>query len=196
MVVYLLHFERPYTSPNGAKTVAHYLGGTGDLQARLVAHRDGTGARLLQVIRDAGIGFELARTWEGGWDEEQRLKGIKDAAGMCPLCGVWPRKGQVMRGGYAVVASAINEHYGLAAPVTRQQVHRWDTHQSKNMAGHVPPGPVEIRPHARRTTPSRVFETGPWLLWFGEGVRGPRRKGWVVNVPATRRVTTVRSGLV
>jgi hypothetical protein len=100
-----------------------------------------------------------------------------------------------MRGGYAVVAAAINERYGLGTAITRQQVHRWDTHQSKNMAGHVPPEPVEIRPDARRTMPSRVFETEPWVYWFGEGVRGPRRKGWVVNVPSYPRVETVRTSL-
>ncbi len=36
-----------------------------DLPARLEAHGAGRGARLMEVIKAAGIGFTLARTWPG-----------------------------------------------------------------------------------------------------------------------------------
>ena len=57
--VYLLHFERPY------KHARHYLGFAEDLERRLELHRAGRGARLVEVVVAAGIGFQLVRTWEG-----------------------------------------------------------------------------------------------------------------------------------
>jgi predicted GIY-YIG superfamily endonuclease len=47
--VYLLHFDRPY------KRARHYLGWASDLDARLAQHTAGHGARLLEVVHDAGI---------------------------------------------------------------------------------------------------------------------------------------------
>ncbi|MGP4105307.1 hypothetical protein [Nonomuraea sp. KM90] len=84
--VYLLHFDQPY------KHARHYIGWTpGDLNRRLRQHRNGTGARLLQVITAAGIGFALARTWNGGRNLERSLKRRGGASRACPLCGVTPR---------------------------------------------------------------------------------------------------------
>ncbi|MBO0885357.1 MAG: hypothetical protein J2P17_34495, partial [Mycobacterium sp.] len=57
--VYLLHFDRPY------KHARHYLGWARDLETRLTAHQTGHGARLLEVIQQAGISWTLARTWPG-----------------------------------------------------------------------------------------------------------------------------------
>lgn len=87
--VYLIHFDEPY------KHARHYLGwaspGRGRLERRLEQHRKGTGARLMQVIFDAGIGWQLARTWPGGRDLERRLKQRHKIRTACPLCGVTPR---------------------------------------------------------------------------------------------------------
>jgi hypothetical protein len=65
---------------------------TSDLHTRLAAHaagrgaRDG-GARLVQVIREAGIGFEVARTWpEATRATERQLKRRGGARRHCPLC--------------------------------------------------------------------------------------------------------------
>lgn len=66
--VYLVHFETPY------RHAKHYLGSTADLDARLAQHRAGTGARLMAVITDAGIGWRIARTWSGDRRLERRLK--------------------------------------------------------------------------------------------------------------------------
>jgi predicted GIY-YIG superfamily endonuclease len=84
--VYLLHFDRPY------RHARHYLGWAQDVQARLALHACGRGARLLQVVRDAGIAWTLARTWPGTprWRERQ-LKAQGGASRRCPLCGVAPR---------------------------------------------------------------------------------------------------------
>lgn len=84
--VYLLHFDRPY------KHARHYIGWTpGDLNRRLRQHRNGTGARLMQVITAAGIDFVVARVWDGGRNLERSLKNRGGASRACPLCGVTPR---------------------------------------------------------------------------------------------------------
>jgi len=84
-LVYLLHFDRPYGSGRYGKA-SHYLGTCTDLEARLQAHRCGRGARLIEVITAAGIGFVVARTWEGGRGLERRLKNRKNSPRLCPIC--------------------------------------------------------------------------------------------------------------
>jgi hypothetical protein len=90
-VVYLLHFIDPATGRSARyQHAGHYRGTSDDLPARLQAHRDGTGARLMQVIKQAGLSFVLARTWPGGRDRERQLKREGGASRMCPECGVKP----------------------------------------------------------------------------------------------------------
>ncbi|SRR6266498_1537468 len=83
-IIYLIHFERPY------KHARHYLGWATDLEHRLRQHRAGYGARLLDVIQQAGIAWSLARTWPGTRTRERQLKRQGGASRCCPLCGVRP----------------------------------------------------------------------------------------------------------
>lgn len=87
--VYLIHFERPY------EHARHYLGHTEDLAARLQAHRSGNGARLMEVVTQAGIDWTLVRTWEGSRDLERKLKAHKHAPRLCPICNPegWESRG-------------------------------------------------------------------------------------------------------
>lgn len=86
--VYLLHFDRPY------KHARHYLGSAKDLQARLEEHRNGTGSRLMAVLKANGIGFTLVRVWRpnkkkdglNGRELEARLKRHQKNCKLCPLC--------------------------------------------------------------------------------------------------------------
>jgi predicted GIY-YIG superfamily endonuclease len=78
--VYLLHFSEPY------KHAKHYIGFARDLSARLESHANGTGARLLEVISEAGLTFSLARTWQGSRKSERQLKNRKEAPALCPVC--------------------------------------------------------------------------------------------------------------
>ncbi len=80
MSVYLIHFDQPY------KHARHYLGYASDVSARLQLHASGQGARLMQVIVEAGITWRLARTWSGGRDFERKLKSRKKASELCPFC--------------------------------------------------------------------------------------------------------------
>lgn len=87
MTVYLLHFDRPVSHKH---TTQHYVGYTSSrrtLQARLIHHEDGTGARLPAAAAERGIGFECVRVWDKE-DRlfERRLKRQKNARRYCPAC--------------------------------------------------------------------------------------------------------------
>ncbi|SOD72743.1 hypothetical protein SAMN05892883_2090 [Jatrophihabitans sp. GAS493] len=86
--VYLLHFDRPY------KHAKHYIGWASNLDARLAHHRAGSGANLLAVLRREGIGWTLARTWNGSRNRERQIKLQGGASRVCPMCGVIPRNPQ------------------------------------------------------------------------------------------------------
>jgi predicted GIY-YIG superfamily endonuclease len=78
---YLLHFDQRY------EHAGHYTGWATDLDRRLPEHLLGRGARLLEVITQAGIGFRLARTWPGVTRaRERQLKNQGGASRYCPIC--------------------------------------------------------------------------------------------------------------
>ena len=78
--IYLLHFDAPFGHAQ------HYLGWAKHLDARLQHHERGTGANLLRHVRNAGIGWQLSRTWQGDRYLERRLKNRGGAARLCPIC--------------------------------------------------------------------------------------------------------------
>jgi predicted GIY-YIG superfamily endonuclease len=81
MTVYLIHFQ---SNLNHAR---HYVGYAEHVAQRLAHHKNGTGARILAVCNERGIGYDLARTWEGaGRGFERKLKRCKNAARYCPVC--------------------------------------------------------------------------------------------------------------
>ncbi len=86
MTVYLIHFDTPYTSPNGRKTIRHYLGSTSNLKQRIAAHQSGQGARVMEVITAAGIPWHVARKWKGGRQLERQFKRRHNAPQLCPVC--------------------------------------------------------------------------------------------------------------
>jgi predicted GIY-YIG superfamily endonuclease len=78
---YLFHFDQRY------EHAGHYTGWATDLDRRLPEHFSGRGARLLEVITQAGIGFRLARTWPGVTRaRERQLKNQGGASRYCPIC--------------------------------------------------------------------------------------------------------------
>jgi hypothetical protein len=86
-VIYLLHFHRPY------RHARHYTGWTADLLDRLQAHATGRGARLIEVIWAAGIGFTCVRIAEGTRATERAIKNAGGAVRYCPVCTPHPRNG-------------------------------------------------------------------------------------------------------
>lgn len=77
--VYLIHFAEPF------RHARHYMGWAGNLQARLAHHAAGTGANLLRHVNDAGITWELARTWPGDRNLERSMK-TRGHTRICPIC--------------------------------------------------------------------------------------------------------------
>ena len=83
--VYLLHLDPPL------KHARHYTGWTSDLDARLEAHRSGRGARLMEVVKEAGGTFRLVRTWAGSRSLERAIKDRHEAPKLCPECSPQPK---------------------------------------------------------------------------------------------------------
>lgn len=78
-MIYVLHFNQPY------KHARHYVGFSKDVPARLEAHRSGNGARLIEVITQAGIGFEVTAIWQGNRKLERKLH-KRGGSRICPRC--------------------------------------------------------------------------------------------------------------
>jgi predicted GIY-YIG superfamily endonuclease len=87
MTVYLIHFDKPY------RHARHYLGSASRLKQRLARHRAGQGARLLDVIQQAGITWRCVRQWKGGQELERRLKRRHSGCRLCPICLAAARQG-------------------------------------------------------------------------------------------------------
>jgi hypothetical protein len=99
-VVYLIHFDRLYVPYPGAPLrdcAGHYCGWTTHLAARLARHAAGDGARLLAVVHQAGITWQLARVWPGPRERERQLKRQGGASRRCPLCKTPRRAWEVAR---------------------------------------------------------------------------------------------------
>ena len=84
-MIYLLHFDKPLAHAR------HYIGFSNNLDARLEHHRNGTGARITQVLRERGITFTLAATWKGERQDERRLH-RRGKTAICPICTAKPRR--------------------------------------------------------------------------------------------------------
>jgi hypothetical protein len=87
-MVYLLCFHQKF------KHAKHYIGFAESQESfakRLACHKSGRGARLMKAITKAGIGFEVARTWnDGDRTFERKLKKRKNGPKLCPICSVKP----------------------------------------------------------------------------------------------------------
>lgn len=87
--VYLIHFDRPLAHAR------HYMGWTSNLRERLQRHREGSDARLMQVVQAAGISWRVSRTWPGGRSLERKLKRQKNGPRLCPICRAQARGEQL-----------------------------------------------------------------------------------------------------
>jgi len=95
-VIYMLCFHDWYEPYPGAPRYCcarHYVGWTEDLLHRLDCHASGTGARLVEVIWQAGIGFTLVRLCEGTRRRERAIKNDGGAVRYCPACTPRPWTG-------------------------------------------------------------------------------------------------------
>lgn len=81
--IYILHFDAPISDGH---TTQHYVGWAADLDARISAHAAGRGARLTQVAKERGIGFEVVASFPGTRADERRIKQQKHTKRLCPFC--------------------------------------------------------------------------------------------------------------
>lgn len=83
-MIYLIHFDKPL------KHASHYIGfvdGKRNLNKRIERHKSGQGAKILRAANQAGINWEVVRTWKDGTrDDERKLKNRKNAKHLCPTC--------------------------------------------------------------------------------------------------------------
>jgi hypothetical protein len=86
-LVYLAHFDRPIGDISNPRGYAvHYTGWTLNLPVRLGEHAAGRGARLMQVVAEQHIGWQVTRLWVGSRARERSLKRQGGAARRCPVC--------------------------------------------------------------------------------------------------------------
>ena len=79
--VYLIHFHEKLCHAQ------HYIGFTTNLDERIQCHKNGNGSRLMEVIGQLELPWEVARTWENTPKAmERELKNYKNAKRLCPIC--------------------------------------------------------------------------------------------------------------
>jgi hypothetical protein len=81
-------------APTNSRQIQHW---TLNLPVRLQEDPAGRGARLMQVVGEAGIGWQLARIWPGTRSRERSLKRSGGAARRCPVCQLTPLGLQPLR---------------------------------------------------------------------------------------------------
>lgn len=81
LTLYLIHFEQKY------EHARHYLGLSNDVKRRLEEHRSGQGNPLMKAVTEAGISWEVVRTWKHA-DRmlEVQLKSRHNSKLLCPVC--------------------------------------------------------------------------------------------------------------
>lgn len=86
--VYILHFVRPIGAADNPRGQArHYIGWAVDPEARDAAHRAGRGAALTRAAVALGVDWTMFVLTEGDRALERRLKALKSAPRLCPVCG-------------------------------------------------------------------------------------------------------------
>jgi hypothetical protein len=85
--IYLTHFSHRIGG-EGRNGAQHYAGwaAPGKLDARIVEHRNGNGARILAFVMRSGFDFEVVATWDGTRDDERRFKRVGHFDRRCPIC--------------------------------------------------------------------------------------------------------------
>jgi hypothetical protein len=163
--VYLFHFAQRY------EHAGHYTGWAEDLDHRVAEHLSGRGARLIQVITQAGIGFRLARTWPGVTRaRERQLKRQGGASRHCPIC-------QEDRKARGLLRRPTRDQ---SAGSNQQPPSPWTA--AVPGPGH-PPGPSRrVHSPQPRVRPARAGVAGQTMG------RGPQpRGGWIAWSPGHRR---------
>ena len=87
--IYLIHFSEPLIC--GGRTAQHYMGSTIlPVEERMKRHANGDGAKLMRLVKEAGIAWSVARTWDTTKEEryrfERQMKKGHNYKRLCPTC--------------------------------------------------------------------------------------------------------------
>lgn len=163
--VYLLHFHERLG--NEKHSIQHYLGFTPDLEARVEKHRSGQGARVTEVLKERGIGFDVAAVWPGNRQIENALK-LHSATRICPQCTPNPRVPLIVR----KAIKAEERRQARAARLARQaqqhaeaaagQCARSPYQRGADMAEQFMRDQVAAGRTAEQIAATHAYITGPW----------------------------------
>jgi len=79
--VYLYHFDEPFSHAR------HYIGSAKNVMERLAEHITGQGSKLMAAVVEAGIGFQIARTWKNVPRFHEAVLHRRNASpSICPIC--------------------------------------------------------------------------------------------------------------
>jgi hypothetical protein len=98
----------PSTAAANCRQIQQFAaGGPKALARRLAEHGTRRGARLMLAVSQAGISWQLARTWPGDRARERQLKTQGSAARRCPPCGITPHPGDLPRNSNGSIARSL-----------------------------------------------------------------------------------------
>jgi len=156
-VVYLLHFhQRLGTDRHYAQ---HYWGFTPDLEARVQKHRAGQGARITEVLKQRGIGFDVVAVWPGNRQIENALK-LHSATRACPVCTPSPRIPRIIR--KAVEAEERRQGRAARQEVTGPPRARSPYRRGAELAQMFVRAQVAAGRTADQIAGAHAYITGPW----------------------------------
>jgi len=82
--VYILHFDQPIGTER--KQAQHYTGWSRYLPARIEAHRQRRGAKIMRFVVSIGISFSIGFIGPGSPAFETKIKRQKNARRFCLIC--------------------------------------------------------------------------------------------------------------
>jgi hypothetical protein len=81
------YHNTPHAFRDALQSAGLNLSWAGNISKRLERHSRGEGARLLEVVRAAGISWQLVRTWpDADRSVESMLKRRHSGVRLCPIC--------------------------------------------------------------------------------------------------------------
>jgi hypothetical protein len=186
--LYLLHFCQRLGT--GKHSIQHYLGFTPDLETRLDKHRRGQGARITQVLKERGIGWDVVAVWPGNRQVENALK-LHSATRICPVCTPSPRIPLIVANQLAALVPRRPRQLAALHDVRRRQV-RWlarTTLGLRSWAAHEAAASVPSASQLLLRRPSQFCcgATPENRRRFSSAVGGPRRRSPRSTPPRSAR---------
>jgi hypothetical protein len=151
---------RTGTTPRqtNCRKIQHF---TPDLEARLDKHLRGQGARITQVLKERGIGWDVVAVWPGNRQVENALK-LHSATRICPACTPSPRIPRIVQQVIeAEEQRRAREAERLAGQVARAARARSPYQQGAKLAEQFIADQAAAGRTARQIAATHAYLTGP-----------------------------------